>query len=276
MERRLAGMVLLLVALTVIVAVPRLLAPQLVARPLALPLPEPPAVGACLELDPTVAEVPCSDVHAAEVTAHWPADSPGRPTGTGESRCRAAAFEYVGLGLVGSAQVWRPAFGAHSRLLSAPPAQRAGDRGWSACVIRPARTMSSVGSVRDQGVAPSTRPAAFGLCVTGGGVVVSCDQPHRIEYLTEAVGFAGSLVGGASATRWRTGCSDLATELLGNPDPTLGGKLAVEFMTLAADPQTGFDPPSSIVFALCAVAVTGDRDLRGSLFGLGDADLPLV
>lgn len=269
-------MVLLLLALTVIVAVPRLLAPDLVARPSAVPLPEPPAVGSCLRLDPTVVEVPCEQVHEAEVTARWSADAPGRPTGPAESQCRAAAFDYVRLGLVGAAQVWRPAFGGHARLLRAPAEQRAGDRGWAACVIEPARATSSVGSVRDQGAAPATRPAAFGLCVTGVGALVSCDRPHRIEYLTDAVGFAGSLVGGAAATRWRTGCTDLATELLDNPDPTLGGRLAVEFMTLAADPHTGVDPPSSLVFALCAVVVTGEKDLGGSVFGVGDAALPLV
>lgn len=269
-------MVLLLVALTVIVAVPRLLAPDLVARPAALPLPEPPAVGACLVLVPTVAQVPCGVAHAAEVTAHWSADDPGRPTGSGESSCRAAAFSYVGLGLLGAAQVWRPAFSAHSRSLAAPPAQRAGDRGWTACIVEPSGSGLSAGSVRDQGSDPARRPAAFGLCVTGQGERVSCDRPHRIEYLTDAVGFAGSLVGGSAASRWRSGCTDLATALLQTTDPTLGGRLAVEFMTLAADPQTGVDPPSSLVFALCAVAVTGDRDLDGSLFGLGDADLPLV
>jgi hypothetical protein len=269
-------MVLLLVALAVVVAVPRLLAPDLVARPAALPLPAPPSIGACLDLDSRATVVPCTGSHAAEVTARWTADAPGRPVGDGDSRCRAAAFEYVGLGLVGTAQVWRPAFGGRSWVVHAPADQRAGDRGWSVCVVGPSRAARSVGSVFEQGLHPTARPAAFGMCVTADAIMVACDRPHRIEYLTDAVGFARSLVEEREATRWRTGCTQLAAELLDVADPTIGGQLMVEFLTVPADPRTGFDPPSSLVFALCAAVVTGDRDLAGSLYGLGTGALPLV
>ena len=225
MERRLAGMVVLLVALTLVLAVPWLLAPQAVARPSALPLPAPPPIGACLRLDAAVTEVPCTAAHDAEVTARWPAGAADRPTDSGDSRCRAAAFEYVGLALVGTAQVWRPAFGSRSWEVSAPPGQRAADRGWSACVVGPAEAGTSTGSVRNQGLHPTSRPPAFGMCRTAAAVPVACDRPHRVEYLTDAVGFARSLVGEREATRWRTGCAELAGELLDSADPTRGGRL---------------------------------------------------
>jgi hypothetical protein len=265
-------MVLLLVALTVVVSVPRLLTPALVAMPSAVPLPAPPPVGTCLRLDAAV--VPCDGAHAAEVTARWAADAAGRPVGDGDSRCRAAAFEYVDLGLIGSAQVWRPAFGARSWVVHAPPAQRAGERGWSVCVVGPARAAVSVGSVQAQGRRPLTRPATFGVCVTADAIIVACDRPHRVEYLSDAVGFARSLVEEREARRWRTGCTELAATLMDTADPTLGGRVSVEFRTVAADPRTNLEPPSSLVFALCAVVVTGDRDLTGSLYGLGAGELP--
>ncbi len=265
-------MVLLLVALTVAVSVPRLLSPALVAQPSPVALPAPPPVGACLRLDASV--VPCGEVHAGEVTARWAADAPGRPVDDGDSRCRAATFEYVALGLIGSAQVWRPAFGASSWVVHAPATQRVGSRGWSVCVVGPSRAAASVGSVHAQGRAPLTRPAAFGVCVTADGITVACDRPHRVEYLSDAVGFARSLINEREARRWRTGCTELAAALLDTGDPTMGGRLSVEFRTVAADPRTNLDPPSSLVFGVCAVAVTGDRDLTGSVYGLGTGELP--
>ena len=273
MERRLAGIILLAVALTLGVGVPRLLTPAPVARASAVALPTPPPPGTCLRWDAAV--VPCSQPHAAEVTATWDAAAAGRPRDVDDPRCGAAAFQYVALHLVGSAQVWRPAFGARSWVVHAPAAARVGDLGWAVCVVGPARAALSTGSVRDQGRVPRGRPAAFGVCVTGDGITVACDRPHRLEYLTDAVGFAKSLVDGREATRWRTGCADLAAELLATADPTAGGALTVEFLTVPADPRTGFDPPSSLVFAVCAASVTGDRDLVGSLYGLGGAALPL-
>ncbi len=273
MERRLAGIILLAVALTLGVGVPRLLSPAPVARASAAPLPPPPPLGSCLTWDATV--VSCAQPHAAEVTATWSATAAGRPRGAGDAGCDAAAFQYVALQLVGAAQVWRPAFGARSWVMRAPADERVGDLGWAACVVGPARAALSTGSVHDQGRSPRARPAAFGVCVTGDGITVACDRPHRREYLTDAVGFARSLVDGREATRWRTGCADLAAELLATPDPTFGGRLTVEFATVPADPRTGFDPPSSLVFAVCAASVTGDRDLVGSLYGLGTSALPL-
>ncbi len=276
MERRLAGMVVLLVALTVLVAAPRLLSPALVARPSALPLPLPPAVGSCLRWEPALTVVPCTAPHAAEVTAGWTAVATVRTADDGDSRCRAAAFQYVGLTLVGAAQVWRPAFGNRSWQVPAPPAERAGDRGWSVCVVAPALAAVSVGSVRDQGRNPLSRPAAFGMCLTVDAILVACDRPHRVEYLTDAVGFARSLIGEREADNWRTGCGELAAALLDTGDPTFGGRLTIEFRTVPADPRSGFDPPSSIAFALCAVVVDGDRDLIGSVYGLGAGALPLA
>jgi hypothetical protein len=276
MERRLAGVVLLLVALTVVVSVPRLLEPGLVARPAALPLPAPPAIGACLDLSVRVTQVSCAQPHAAEVTARWAADAAGRPSGDAESRCRAAAFSYVGLGLIGSAQVWRPSFGGRSWVVHAPAGERIGERGWSACVIGPSRAATSSGAVRDLGLRPTGRPAEFGVCVSTDEIMVACDRPHRVEYLTDAVGFARSLVNEREASRWRTGCAEIAAVLLATPDPTLGGQLSVEFRTVSADPRTGVEPPASVVFALCAVVLDGERDLVGSLFGLGSGELPLA
>ncbi len=275
-ERRLGGLVTLLVAFVVIIAVPRLLAPGLAARPAALPIPEPPPIGACLRFDPTVQQVPCTDVHDAEVTARWAVDAPGRPVGSGAARCRQVAFQYVALRLVGSTQVWRPAFRARSQLLVAPPEQRVGPKAWATCVVAPGGTRSSTGSVRHQGDAPDRRPAEFGECASDDGVLLRCDAPHRVEYLTDAVAFARSLIAGSSAARWRTDCNDVATRLLGRADPTVGGRLSVEFRTLASDPRIGVDPPESLVFAVCAVRATDDRDLTDSVFGLGDSDLPLV
>ncbi len=157
--------------------------------------------------------------------------------------------------------------------------QRAFGQHWVVCVITPLISGAAyTGSVR--GVLATGRvPVAFAEC-TGGLYVLTgsipCNRPHPYELFASAdlpVPFRDQ--SGLDAD-----CRVIAATATRLPDLTAGGALDVRAVPFHQNADgatvTGLpDGPSDVgAQAVCLIGVTGDRLLRGSLFGLGTAPLP--
>lgn len=270
MERRFIGVVVLVTALLLTVAVPRLMHPPLGAAGSPLPLPTAPTVGSCLD-GTTV--VPCHRPHDAEVTAAWDPDAPGLTRAVTSSVCRARGFDYVGVTVLGKERVWVPQMDAISSVVEAPPWQRVGTRGWSICTIAPSSGREYVGSVRSLDRSPWERPPSFGLCADATDTIVDCRLPHTTEFLSEQIGLApSSLSQPVSGDWWSMSCRSFASRLLLLPDPTFAAQIDIEVISRRASPE--FGRPSNISFASCVAVAVGGAELTDSIVGLGDAPLP--
>jgi hypothetical protein len=157
--------------------------------------------------------------------------------------------------------------------------QRAFGQHWVVCVVTPVISGSAYnGSVR--GVLATGRvPVAFAECTAGLYVLtgsVPCNQPHPYELFANAelpVSFTDQ--SGLDAD-----CRAIAASATRLPDLTAGGELDVRAVPFHQNADgatvTGLpDGPSDVgAQAVCLIGVTGERLLRGSLFGLGTAPLP--
>lgn len=283
MERRPAGIGVLLFAVFAALVVPQLLKPGVVGRPSAAPLPEPPAIGACVVLSQRSARVvDCAESHDGEVFARWLADDPDRPRDRHSPVCNGITAEVSG-DVPPTLDDWQlTVLAADTSLIRAPRSQRAGDRGWSACVLRPANHARYVGSLAEQG--SRHRPAAFGYCF-GASVAVGCGEPHLTELLATTSGWVPSQLDeplqamtlpSAVQQRLEEECLGVARQLTGNPDPTYGAQLAVQVVGRATDTDYGADTGGRFRFAAtCELAATGGQLLTDSVVGLGVAPLPL-
>ncbi len=262
-RRRKFGMGVLTVAVIAALVVPRILAPNLVGQAFAAPLPEPPAIGSCLDTRAEkVLVVPCGEPHTAEVVKKWRAGETGFgrpavsvfglpvPLGTehpqSDQDCSDPVIQYLGIPQVNPAVnpeigLWiaiPPLPGA--RFLSAPTDQGVGALRWSVCVVTALLSADTLtGSVRDIGATfDRQRPAALTDCLALGDQAlaelryVSCDHPHRIEMLgffnlTDEMLRAGSVETGVTAEQIRAGCAELAATMMSTTDPTHGGRLTV-------------------------------------------------
>ena len=286
-----AGLVLLLVAAVLAVTVPWALGGPIGESATRAPLPEPPAVGACLAVPVTgglpVAS-PCERPHAAEVAASWRSDDPlvaqvstfsgyleratGRPdramggmTEALVAACWSAAQRYITPPRQSAAWFAVPPR-VSPALIAAPPGQYHGRWRWLACVVVTADDTSWRGSLNWQGGAPAPRPAEVSMnCQPDGSTgFARCDGPHR----TEVLGWPDYAWVGSDDDR-AADCRRLASSVTGRTDPTFGGRLRIEVVDRLPVPYRGALP-------LCVAALRGDGALIGSLIGIGDGDLPLA
>lgn len=173
---------------------------------------------------------------------------------------------------------WRP-IDVNVITMSPTALQQAFGQHWVVCVVTPLISGSAyTGSVR--GVLATGRvPVAFAECTAGLYVLtgsIPCDQPHPYELFASAelpVSFRDQ--SGLDAD-----CRVIAATATRIPDLTAGGALDVRAVPFHQNADgatvTGLpDGPSDVgAQAVCLIGVTGDRLLRGSLFGLGTAPLP--
>lgn len=177
---------------------------------------------------------------------------------------------------------WRPVSTVYVGLLGPNIWQYLSGQTWIACVVYP-RAGPYAGTVRD-GVAGSAA-AAFGLCADGPEPAlqqrVSCAEPHSTE------AFAATGTGEASQDVLTASCRALVAAATGMTDPTAGRELSV---AVEGGGSFGLSVPpaipgaSSLVYSdprdvepgqvSCVVGVVGDRQLVGSLTGLGGGPLP--
>jgi hypothetical protein len=250
---RVAGIVVLLLALACLVAINRAQGERVAGQPVAT-WPQPPPVGTCLDLDGgTPRSVPCAGPHDAEVTRAFGALN---PIVTDTSRdpmydaCDAAAADYLGPSahatrIPGSPDWDFLPLAYRTGPVDAPSDQRAGRYGWMVCVLQPAAPARYSGTVR--GIPVTAAPVAYRWCLDHRNSPVSCAAPHATEILaTLDPERASAPQPGARPTqdvpdtladslhavyeqrsRWLDGCADLAGTLTGATDPTYGGVLTV-------------------------------------------------
>ncbi len=314
LTRRAGGLVALVAALLLTLIAPLMLAPDVPGNGSAAALPEPPAIGACVLLEPAgarVRTVPCDQLHDGEVA--WAASSRSAyqslagsyesqwacaadPAAAADSSCRNWADGYVGTGIaertnkIGNWQLIPPYWVAS--IVRGPAADFPERLGWFACVVRPSRNELYLDTVRGDGEELRTRrPGAYATCLAPGELAMrsllfsSCGQPHSIEFMatlvvTQAMANAGRVDAELTIEQLRRQCADAVSRMTGNPDPTYGGQLTITMETIS---QRGLqvvapDPDAAtgqLTLPDCLVEVTGDLVLTDSVIGLGESALPL-
>ena len=282
MDRRLIGVLALLLAAVALLVVRAAENPGLPGSAAPVALPGPPPVGSCLVVDTTVTVVECAEPHDAEVTAGTTIDdqAPSR------SFCDAAAADYLPPIITGDG--WQVPVDVQTAVLPAPEGQRSADRGWRACTVRPESSERFTGSLRGMTLA-TFRDDVFGSCpAPSRSDRIPCSAAHPTELLgttnlaypdAQPTGAYFGIDNSAAALPDAVGadldhrCRTLAATLTGNPDPTYGGRLTVR---LEVDTVVPTDVPGTLqVCVSCAVDAPPGRWLTASVIGLGTAPLPL-
>jgi len=283
MNRRVSGLVLLLLAVTAVVIVRAVQHPGVAGRPVAAPLPGPPAVGSCLLLQDGVPRpVDCADPHDLEVIAGVEADA----TSPTVAQCRARAADYLAPILVDD---WQVPVAVDVAVVSAPTGERVGSRGWQACTVRPSTHDRFTGSLRGMTLA-TYRTDLFGTCFDRStGPDLPCDGPHDAERLGTAdlvetdpafinakpyygINYTAVTLPDSVLADLTRRCRSLAVALTGAADPTYGGQLEIR-ADIRSVLTTERRDTVEIVLGCLAVAPAG-RPLTGSVVGLGSRPLP--
>lgn len=279
-QARRSGIVLLIAVVVVVLALPPAGGRRVAGRPGPIGLPEPPAVGQCLQPVEPAGSSPrfprfgtCdSGTALGEVAAvrFRAAGASGPPS---EDDCTAAIAGYAGLrttatgfGLPGpSAQQdpqWRIPFQTAPEWVRQAPELPNGASRWDACVASPPMMNRQVGTLADA-YAGGRLPAGYGRCWVARNpepqdAMIACAWPHIAELLGVVARPATD-----DADRTAGSCRRLAAQLLGRPDPTVDGALAV---------RVGWGDPvedAAGTSAFCYLATADGRLIEGSLVGLG-------
>ena len=302
MDRRLAGIVLLVVALVAVIAVPSVTGRRVAGSAVATVFPDPPVVGDCLQApfpDAVQAGVPpeitvtatrfgsCAGPIAGEVVAVWPTESAALAAATNRrvAPCYQATATFAGLeSSRRSTDVpdapppgpvrWKPTIGFDPYHVVPGEQERRAGRSWVACLAVPTGHPTYRGTLSDAFTTGSL-PAEFGLCWAGDDigrlpVSVPCHQPHAAELL--ATGWIRDRV--AAPTEFiDAACPALAARLMRTDDPTRGGQLQIVSDRFTGDATSNPDSPLTIG---CIVYATGSQLLSGTVIGLGDRPAPLA
>lgn len=297
MERRLAGILLLLMALVAAIALPILAGKPVAGTPVAAVVPEPPPVGSCVgQIDfadtgsaarttarplPVATVVPCSGYISGEIisvtaTKKAPAVSTLDEYDQANPSCRSQVEKYLGTTattVIGGVE-WNLNIEVDVTTVGPNAHDRAAGRSWSACVLSAADQIYPATPLRLSWQS-GTLPDAFGLCwaenLVQHGVPTNCTSAHRTQqigygFVSEASDSGTGIVSSATPAEILAGCAKLAATVLKVADPTRGGALTIKVV----------DDSSGAPYVQCAVAVVGDHKLTGSLIGIGNQPLPLA
>jgi hypothetical protein len=302
MDRRLAGIVLLVVALVAVIVVPSVTGRRVAGSAVATVFPDPPAVGDCL-LGPFPAEVrsgvppeiavtairfgSCSGMIAGEVVAVWPtaAAAEAAPTGRRSGPCYQATATFAGLETAGRSTDlpgappsgpirWKPTINFDPYHVVPGEAEVRAGRSWVACLAVPTGRPTYRGTLEDAFTTGSL-PVEFGLCWDGEDIdrlpgPVPCSQPHAAQMLS--TGFIRDRLA-APTELIDAACPDIAGRLMRTDDPTRGGQLRIVSDRFTGDVASRSDAPLTIG---CVVIASGGQRLSGNVIGLGDRPAPLV
>ena len=291
MDRRTAGVVLVLLAIVGVVVIALTPGRRLTGSPTAASFPAAPAAGDCL-LDPTDPDNrpagsrripvfgPCSGhTTLGEVVAVRIAS--GGSVGPVEPRgCRTEALHRAGLqGSTTFRPVGAPAVGpvdwtysidvATGWILQVPELPTAST--WAACVATPADGRLGAGTLAGA-FAGGSLPGDYGTCWQSSDVdtamrMVNCNLPHVSELIAFGSVPDGTAVSSDTVT---SSCAAQARRVLRRDDPAAGGLLQVAVRPNDAVPA---DRPSDLT---CYLTATGGHRIIGSLIGLGDAPVRYV
>jgi len=173
--------------------------------------------------------------------------------------------------------LWEPSTGQRfMTVLSRPRADQQEPR-WAACIVIAPHGESYAGSFL-RSLADAPAPAPFGLCLAGITTQrwVSCETRHRTQEFGTGMGEPMTARAAVDA------CRTLIARMTGLPDITVGGLLLVEVVGGSPDgivPESGdladrrtggLAGPGS-----CRLSILGEKQLVGTLIGIGTGALPI-
>lgn len=305
MDRRVAGLLLLVVALVAALVVPNIAGKQVRGAALAEVISAPPAVGSCIgAIAPTTSApgpsnspnadgagsaralpvatvVPCRGAVIGEIISVTPTSTSTVSTlgeyDAANPSCRSKVEGY--LGTLATTEIrgvqWSKSIYVNAVSVGPDAHDRAAGRTWTACVLSAVnQTYPATTSLKSSWTA-DTLPSVFGLCwaaaVVQRGTPTACTSPHTTQQLgyglvASASDSGTSIVSAADPDQVVAGCRQLAATVMKVTDPTRGGALSIKVVSAR----------SGAPYVQCAVAVVGSRKLNGSLIGLGTRALPLA
>ncbi len=305
MDRRLAGVIVLVLVLAAATAVPAALSGLRVAgEPVPMDFGAPPQVGECLqaplplgESGGLAVEIPvtevvlgsCAGLVGGEVVA-WVPQRTVEDQEPGTSRrlrgpCFQESAQYAGLEITGRRVVapgapasdlvrWAPTVGFDAHRLVPGAEEGAAGRTWYACVAVPIVHDTYRGSIHGAYVAGQL-PPEFAICWDGTDLdsmakVLPCAGPHTAELLSTAWVVDRSTV---TRAELQSGCEAIAARVLRRDDPTAGGLLSIVLDPVTRDGAVVGDEPQSVG---CFVAANPPAQLIGTLVGLADRPVPFA
>ena len=309
MDRRLAGALLVMVAVVAAIVVPARAGVRVQGQAVAAALPDEPQIGECLvdrrsipaettigepiRLHPEVVGAgldvsrrmvfgPCGPSSAGEVVAVSGGHDGPALYGGSTPDCRAAALQYAGLtatedrlvpiGLALEGPVdWHFSVDLRQTWMMPAWVLRAAGQQWRACVVAPVSGRSYAGTLAGA-FAGGTLPDEFSLCWAADRVSAAM---KRIDcdrpHRSELI--ATGTINDANTTtpqHVRDSCQEAARTAMRRADPSAGGGLSVQ-----TNPDFGdsISPRLSPINVVCFIAAS-DRLLSGSVIGLGDRAIP--
>ena len=288
MDRRIAGLLVVVLALLVAVVTGGLQVRTVSGTPAVGRIPVPPHLGECLLENPPDAALlitagtayrlgNCSVPHYGEVAEVVPDAMNGVHTPTGLAypiKPCGDESSYLGWHVTSKARPairWRP-IDLTVISMAPTPLQSAFGQKWAVCVVTPVEPGASYSGSIQNALSTGRLPVSFAQCLVSAQTptdTISCDQPHRYEV------FGSALLpdGDRDQSALDTDCRAIVASTTHMPDITVGGAL-----TVAARPfhwgtdgleTAGWPQGSQSGEVMCTVAPTAARLLTGTLFGLG-------
>ncbi len=301
MDHRLAGVGVLILVVVAAAVVPGLAGRRVAGSAVAETFPDPPAIGDCATSAPSgqrgsfgepsnldasaVTWGPCDGPIIGEVVSVQPSDQePMSPQAGSEGPCFRATAAFAGLEVAGpsvavpgapstGALSWEPTIGATIQGVAPGDEERRAGRSWRACLVTTSRGQTYRGTLA-QGFGTGRVPDEYGLCWNGTDLddevnLIPCDQPHSNQLL--AIGSATDRSPVAQVDL-EAACRDIATMLMRTELPVQSGELVT-----AIDVTEGGDATPDAPLAVgCLSGAAGQRQLDGSVIGLGDHPVPFA
>lgn len=304
MDRRVAGIAVLVLALIAVVVAPSIGGRRTVGTAVALRFSDPPAVGDCVsplpvgsvqsngrtpELpDSTIPVVPCDGSIGGEVVGVWMTPAAAQADQAGSRRggpCYWQAAAFAGLqrsnsstDVFGSAMTgpvyWKPTIGFDPINIVPDPVAVAGGQQWVACLVVPTKETSYRGTLQDA-FTSGRMPDGFGLCwdrddLDYAAALVPCNTPHPAELL--ATGWVQNRAL-TTLSAIQQSCVAVAGRIMRTADPTRAGAISIVTDPVRLDGAAREDAPLAVN---CFAAAVSPQQLTGTVIGLADGPLPLV
>jgi hypothetical protein len=300
MDRRLAGLGVLILVVVAAAVVPSLSGRRVAGSAVAETFRDPPAIGDCAVSAPSgqdgsfgepssvdasaVTWGPCNGPIVGEVVAFQSSDhEPMSPAAGWEGPCFRAAAAFAGLDVTGpsvavpgapstNALSWEPAIGATIQRVVPGDEERRAGRSWLACLVTTSSGHTYRGTLA-QGFGSGRVPDEYGLCWNGTDLdeavdLIPCDQVHSTQLLAVGSARDRSLVSQADL---EAACRDIATVLMRTERPVDAGELVT-----VVDVTDDVDTPDAPLTVGCLAAAAGQRQLNGSVIGLDDRPVPFA
>ncbi len=303
MDRRWAGIVLLVAAVAAAIVLGSLRTKQVPGSASAAPAPDPPSVGNCLgefggsNYPDQAPVVPCDRPHFAEVVAVMPDalpevasagsyDDPDSPI----NACPRETNRYLGIAddAYISDLVWHQTAQVTGTLIQPTELDRMLGSGWVACAAAVGGADLSLqpydGTLRNAATTGHLPPmlATCPLSTEQLSLNQHCDHPHPMESFG-TITVAKKIDDLAAVT---ASCADLVKARTGLADPAAGGRMTVAVLQdkstdnyVIEAPGSGAEPTTVTLTQMatyyCLVRTTGTHELTGPLLGLHGGPIPL-